>query len=97
MAFSRKKVPSEIKSVTTEISILFSYEWNEDVPNEERDTDEYPSRPFCRELIELDKLYTRVDIEEISRRLGYLVWYRKGVEGCRHRWVRQTVVKTREQ
>jgi len=77
----------------TEISVKYSYEWNEDVPEEERDTIGHPSRPFCKKLIELNRLYTRADIERISERLGYSVWDRKGGDGCRHRWVSEIVVK----
>lgn len=91
--FKRNKAKEEPISEKVEISIGYSYEWNEDVPESERDTPEHPSRPFCKKLMELNRLYTRKDIEDISQRLGYSVWDTKGVDGCRHRWVSQTVVK----
>ena len=84
------------KSEKTEISVKYSYEWNEDVPDEEKDTLDHPSRPFCKKLMELNRLYTRYDIEQISQRLGYSVWDRKGGDDCRHRWVSQIVVKKTE-
>jgi len=84
------------KSKKTQISIKYSYEWHEDVPDEEKDTLENPSRPFCKKLMELNRHYTRYDIEQISERLGYSVWERKGGDGCRHRWVSQIVVKKTE-
>ena len=62
------------------------------------------TRDFCRDLIELDRVYSRADIERISQRLGYSVWQRRGgfyhnprtgvtTPYCRHRWVEQVVIK----
>ena len=86
-----------------EISIKYSYEWKDEIPLNQRDTSEFPSRPFCRKLMELKRLYTRSDIELMSARLGYSVWDRKGgtwrkpngevSPECRHQWVEQMVVK----
>jgi len=54
-------------------------------------------------LQDLDKLWSRAEIETMSRRMGYSVWDRKGgwytepdgfrSKECRHRWVRQIVMK----
>ena len=95
--FKKKKEENETPTDKVEISVRYSYEWNEDVPEEEKDTSEQPSRPFCKKLMELNRLYTRKDIEDISERLGYSVWDRKGGDGCRHRWLSQTVVKKTKQ
>jgi DNA-binding MarR family transcriptional regulator len=62
------------------------------------------TRDFCRRLIGLDRIYSRAEIEQISQRLGYSVWKRRGgfyrnpktgitTPYCRHRWVEQVVVK----
>lgn len=56
------------------------------------------SRPFCKKMIELDRLYSRSEIESISRMVGYSVWDRKGgfwgdSAECRHRWVSHVVLK----
>lgn len=56
------------------------------------------TRPFCKKMIELNRLYSRADIEKISLRLGYSVFDRKGgwwgkKPECRHRWVSHIVVK----
>ncbi len=56
------------------------------------------TRPFCRKMIHLDRLYSRAEIEAISLRLGYSVWDRKGgwwggSPECRHRWQSNLVVK----
>lgn len=56
------------------------------------------TRPFCKRLIELDRLYTRSEIESISQRVGYSVFDRKGGwwgndPECRHRWFRNIVIK----
>lgn len=63
------------------------------------------TRPFCRKLIELDRLYSRAEIEMISQRVGYSVFDRKGgfwndggehpSPECRHRWVSNIVIKKR--
>jgi DNA-binding MarR family transcriptional regulator len=62
------------------------------------------SRPFCVGLIEMNKVYTRAEIEQVSQRLGYSVWQRRGgfyyntrtkvtTPYCRHRWVEQVLIK----
>jgi hypothetical protein len=94
--FKKNKVKKEPPSEKIEINVRYSYEWNADVPENERDTPEHPSRPFCKKLMESNRLYTRKEIEDISQRLGYSVWNRKGGDGCRHTWVSQTVVKKKE-
>jgi hypothetical protein len=75
----------------TEILIRYSYEWR--VPTSEQDYD--TSRPFCQKLMDLDRFYSRSDIELISERVGYSVWDRCGgwwnnngnIEyQCRHEW-----------
>lgn len=76
-----------------QISVKYSYKWNEDIPDDEKDTPEHPSRPFCKKMMELNRLYSRFDIELISERLGYSVFDRKGGDSCRHRWVSEIVVK----
>ena len=71
----------------------YSYEWKKDVPENERDTIEHPSRPFCKKMIELKRFYTRQDIQNISQFLGYDVMKRVGGDGCRHEWVSNIVEK----
>lgn len=56
------------------------------------------TRPFCRRLIELDRLYSRSEIEQITQRVGFSVWDRRGGfwgshPECRHRWVRHVVIR----
>ena len=56
------------------------------------------TRPFCKRLIELDRVYTRSEIETISQRLGYSVFDRAGGfwgdrPKCRHEWRRLLVLK----
>ncbi len=62
------------------------------------------TRPFCERLIGMDKIYSRAEIQQISQRLGYSVWQRRGgfytnprtqvtTPYCRHRWVEQIVIK----
>lgn len=56
------------------------------------------TRPFCKKLIELDRVYTRSEIETISQRLGYSVFDRAGGfwgnrPQCRHEWKRFLLIK----
>lgn len=81
-----------------DFDIRYSYEWKPIVPSNERDSNAHPSRPFCRKLIDLDRFYTRQEIESISRRLGYDVFTRGGgwwgdSPSCRHEWRTNIVVK----
>jgi DNA-binding MarR family transcriptional regulator len=88
------KITEEVKPVTTEIFIKYSYEGPQDSRN----------RAFCARLLELDRLYSRSEIEKISERLGYSVWERRGgfwnQDGvvhpyCRHKWQQNIVIKKR--
>jgi DNA-binding MarR family transcriptional regulator len=64
------------------------------------------TRDFCRDLIQLKKVFTRKDIQDVSDELGYSVWARRGgfyhnpetgvtTPYCRHRWVKQIIVEKR--
>lgn len=88
-----QKILKESKPSTRSVKVLYSYEGPKDDKN----------RPFCAKLLELDRLYSRKDIEQISVRLGYSVWARRGgwytIPGtnehrpyCRHSWVSNVVV-----
>jgi len=86
------------KAQSVEFDIRFSYEWKSIVPANERNSAEHPSRPFCIKLMDLDRFYTRQQIESISERLGYDVFTRGGgwwgySPSCRHEWRSNIVVK----
>ena len=83
-------------SKLTKAFIRYTYEWMPGFT----DSDAVTSRPFCRKLMDMSKTKTwsRTDIENISARVGYSVWERRGGwytnpntdkprEYCRHRWV----------
>jgi ribosomal protein S25 len=83
----------KIKPITRELLIRYSYEWKPGFSN----ADKPSSRPFCVEMMNANKLYSRSEIEQLSARLGYSVWDRKGgwytkpgtnihLESCRHEW-----------
>ena len=84
------------------IKILYSYEPRPGLPSLIAG-----SRPFCRALIELNKYYSRAEIETISMKVNRNVWEmrggwwrKKGKDGalypfCRHIWV-QNVVKEKK-
>jgi len=91
------------KPSTTSFMVRYSYEWRSDIPGNERNSLDHPSRYFCARLMQLDRLYSRAEIESISARLGYSVFDRRGgwwtkpngqhSPSCRHRWYAQTVIK----
>jgi DNA-binding Lrp family transcriptional regulator len=66
------------KPVKTTFLVRYSYEWKPIVPTSERNTSAHPSRPFCAKLMALDRFWSRSEIEQISRRLGYSVFDRGG-------------------
>lgn len=97
---ANRSVPPEINikpppttKYPLEISIKYSYEGPQDSRN----------RPFCAKLMQLSRLYSRFDIEQISQRLGYSVFDRRGgfwrhsdgevTPYCRHHWKSNIVVK----
>lgn len=103
----KAKVSSEGKdlaeeSKVAEMEVRYFYDWKSDVPSSQRDTTKHPSRPFCKRLMSLDKLYTRTDIDKISSRVGLNVfmygggWWNMGngvnSPSCRHIW-KSVIVK----
>jgi DNA-binding Lrp family transcriptional regulator len=86
------KIP-KLEPETLNFKILYSYEGPEDNRN----------RPFCARLMQMDKLWSRTEIESMSRRLGYSVFDRGGgwwtqpdgsrSKSCRHDWVSNVVMK----
>jgi hypothetical protein len=89
-----KKTADKIATNIPQISIKYSYEVRAGVGPAVIPT----TRPFCKKLLELNRLYTRKEIEMISERLGYSVWDRKGgfwghKPYCRHKWKSNIVIK----
>lgn len=86
------KIIEDIKPKTQELLIRYSYDWRRGYDENDIDT----SRAFCKYLLEADKFYSRADIEQMSARLGYSVWDRRGgwwtkpngehSPSCRHVW-----------
>ena len=91
------------KTVLPEIKVLYSYEKRSDVSGPEL----LPtSRPFCRRMVAISKtrLFTRQNIQDLSKRLGYSVFTRAGgfwnnngvIEfHCRHAWIKNVVIKNK--
>jgi len=101
---SLTKPLSEIidKPVKTTFLVRYAYEWKPRLVIG-KDASITTSRPFCENLMGLKKLFSRAEIESISRRLGYSVFDRGGgwwtmpngehSPSCRHRWVSKVVIK----
>lgn len=84
--------PNKAKVNPTQIFVKYSYEGPQDNRN----------RAFCAKMMQLNRLYSRFDIEKISQRLGYSVFDRRGgfwnnhgtIEAhCRHNWKSNIVIK----
>jgi hypothetical protein len=91
----------------TRFEIRYSYEWKSEVPTTQRNTEEHPSRPFCVKLMDLDRYWTRREIETLSQRLGYSVfdrgggWWGQGAgkpasPSCRHEWRSNVVIRKKK-
>lgn len=88
-------------SKVKDIIIMYSYDWR--VPASQRDYN--TSRPFCQKLMDLSltRFWSRQDIENISKRVGYSVWDRCGgwwtmpngehSYQCRHEWKTNLVTR----
>lgn len=89
------KIPGGDNTTTTEVLLRYTYAGPRDSKN----------RPFCARMLQIaeKKLWSRADIENISQRLGYSVWDRRGgwftePDGshrpyCRHRWEVKVVTR----
>lgn len=92
-AVNPEQIDTQTRPETVNVYIKYSYE-----PRPGLKPIIATSRPFCIRMIELDRLYTRSEIESISQRVGYSVFDRKGGfwgddPECRHRWMRNVVIK----
>ena len=92
---------SELKPETLGFKIMYSYDWKPGFGADDKPT----RREFCARLQDMNKLWSRADIETWSRRLGYSVWDRGGgwytepdgsrSKSCRHEWRRVVVMEKR--
>jgi hypothetical protein len=82
-----------------EIEVVYTYEVRPEL-NQPKVID--TTRDFCRELIKLNRVYTRDEINEIGNRTGMDVWsYRGGWynengkprPSCRHYWKQNVVIR----
>ena len=87
------KTIDEKNLITTEIFVKYKY----DGPKDEK------NRPFCSQVLEKARLYTREEIDKVSEAAGYSVWMQRGgwyhnpktdvnTPYCRHFW-NQVIVK----
>lgn len=94
-----ESVLQEIEAPITQYEVRYSYEVRTDVPPVKTQ-----SREFCTRLINLNRLYTKEEIQRISQRVDRDVWkYRGGwytnpdtgrsTPWCRHLWNQQLVIK----
>lgn len=91
------------KAETKSVMIKYSYEWKPSIPPGQRDSNAHPSRYFCHRMMQLNRVYSRAEIESISARLGYSVFDRRGgwwtqpsgdpSPSCRHIWMSNVIIK----
>jgi hypothetical protein len=90
---------NDLQIETTEFEVRYTYKTRTDVPAVKTE-----SREFCKKLLELNRSFTRDDINSISTRVDRNVWtYRGGwysnpdtgatTPWCRHEWMQQLVIK----
>jgi len=96
---------NKILAEPVKTTFLVRYEYNWDyLRTNASDRNIATSRPFCQRLMELKRVYTRGEIEQISARLGYDVFARAGgwwtipnttihSPKCRHTWNAVVVIK----
>ena len=81
------------------VEVVYTYETRPDAPPLKGE-----SRPFCVQLLRLDRVYTRAEIDSISAAVDRNVWlYRGGwyhdpdqdrnQPSCRHYWLQNLIVK----
>lgn len=92
-AINPEQIDTRARPETVDVYIKYSYE-----PRPGLEPVITTTRAFCRRLLQLDRLYTRAEIESISQRVGYSVWDREGgfwgdKPHCRHEWKRHIVIK----
>ena len=86
------KTSNRLGTDTEDYKIMYTYEWRAGVKPDKRN-----SREFCVKLLDANKMYSRAQIEQISKIVGYDVWnYRGGwwtrkggqtrTPFCRHIW-----------
>ena len=90
-------------ATTTDILLRYSYSWRQDISAQEKESGREGSRPFCQRMMDMGRLYSRAEIENISMKLGYSAWDRVGgwwtrEDGthspqCRHTWNALTVIR----
>jgi len=94
-----KQVTEQSPAPVDRFQVVYSYQERPGVPPVKT-----KSRDFCLRLLDLNRLYTRDDINSISSRVDRDVWkYRGGwytnpdtgasTPYCRHIWVQQLVIK----
>ena len=94
-----ENVLDNIEAPISQYEVRYSYLTRTDVPPVKT-----TSRPFCERLMDLNRLYSRQEIEQISSRVDRDVWrYRGGwytnpetgvsTPYCRHIWNQQLVIK----
>lgn len=93
----------QASATLSDIEVLYSYEKKPTAPDLVAGGE---SRPFCKKMLEIDRLYTRQEIDQISLALGKAQdyvwnyrggWYHnpdtdKNTPSCRHLWKQNIIV-----
>ncbi|MES2266153.1 MAG: hypothetical protein V4520_05310 [Bacteroidota bacterium] len=85
-------VQQPVQPVGSIISIMYSYRIKLGFENHPLPVGENCGcEAFCKKLLELNRLYTRVDIQNMSGMFGYDVYKHCGGDGCIHEWTTERV------
>ncbi len=76
---SIEEIPTQLADRPVEKGVEYYYYIG---PNDEK------TRPFCKLMLKIDKVFTLEEINKISDELNYPVLLYKGSYNCRHEWVR---------
>lgn len=98
-----KQITEQKPAPVDRFQVVYSYQKRPDLPGPAKLPDGR-TRDFCARLLEINRLFTRDDINSISSRVDRDVWrYRGGwytnpdtgasTPYCRHIWVQQLVIK----
>jgi hypothetical protein len=87
----------QLKPETKQIFIRYTYEVLPGVGDPVIPT----TRPFCKAMVQNKRYWSRVEIEQISERVGFSIWDRRGgwwgnSPTCRHFWKVNVLTKKRK-
>jgi hypothetical protein len=90
-----KQLDEKLDSEHIDIRYVYILSWDKNLPIEERIISKYECNKFCGKLLEVSKsgYFSIKNIQNLSQKVGYSVFHRRGGDGCPHVWERVMVQK----